>query len=143
MHRTAVTFPVTIVAVVDGRMRVLDVPNGSRLSDLDLLSLGDPNDQRASDFFKLKSIVVNRESVPRGAEVAVTLRTGDLIEVTREVLTGTYGSPGSSTLSNVAALGVAAAEEHRRRELFSPGETFPVRLGVGKNNVISRNGFAP
>ena len=143
MHRTAVTFPVTIVAVVDGRMRVLDVPNGSRLSDLDLLSLGDPNDQRASDFFKLKSIVVNRESVPRGAEVAVTLRTGDLIEVMREVLTGTDGSPGSSPLSNVAALGVAAAEEHRRRELFSPGETFPVRLGVGKNNVISRNGFAP
>lgn len=123
---------VTIVAVVDGRMRVVDVPRGSRLSDIDVLSLGDKNDPRAADFFTVKSIVVNREPVPHGAEVAVTLRTGDLIEVARENLNGN-GSPRE----NVAAFGAAAAEEQRRRQWASD-----VTL-VSANNVISRNGFAP
>ena len=75
---------VTVVAVVDGRMRVVDVPRGARLSDVDLASLGGPGDARAAEFSSVVSVAVNREPVPPGAEVAVTLRVGDLVEVTRQ-----------------------------------------------------------
>ena len=87
---------VTVVAVVDGRMRVVDVPRGARLSDVDLASLGGPGDARAAEFSSVVSVAVNREPVPPGAEVAVTLRVGDLVEVTRARLAAADGgSPGA------------------------------------------------
>lgn len=131
---------VTVVAVVDGRMRVVDAPRGARLCDVDLASLGGgPGDARAAEFFETVSVAVNREPVPPGAEVAVTLRMGDLVEVTRERLSTARGeSPGGvgSPSGGVATLGAAAAEEARRRA--SLGDEL-----VTANNVVSAKGFFP
>jgi ppGpp synthetase/RelA/SpoT-type nucleotidyltranferase len=130
---------VTVVAVVDGRMRVVDVPRGARLSDVDLASLGGPGDARAAEFSSVVSVAVNREPVPPGAEVAVTLRVGDLVEVTRARLAAADGgSPGASRElgAAAAALGAAAAEEARRRA--SLGDEM-----VTANNVVSAKGFFP
>jgi hypothetical protein len=130
---------VTVVAVVDGRMRVVDVPRGARLSDVDLASLGGPGNARAAEFSSVVSVAVNREPVPPGAEVAVTLRVGDLVEVTRARLAAADGgSPGASRElgAAAAALGAAAAEEARRRASF--GDEM-----VAANNVVSAKGFFP
>ena len=130
---------VTVVAVVDGRMRVVDVPRGARLSDVDLASLGGPGNARAAEFSSVVSVAVNREPVPPGAEVAVTLRVGDLVEVTRARLAAADGgSPGASRElgAAAAALGAAAAEEARRRA--SLGDEM-----VTANNVVSAKGFFP
>ena len=131
---------VTVVAVVDGRMRVVDAPRGARLCDVDLASLGGgPGDARAAEFFETVSVAVNREPVPPGAEVAVKLRMGDLVEVTRERLSTARGeSPGGvgSPSGGVATLGAAAAEEARRRA--SLGDEL-----VTANNVVSAKGFFP
>jgi ppGpp synthetase/RelA/SpoT-type nucleotidyltranferase len=92
--------PVFVIAVVDKQMRVLEVPRGSRLSDVDYSSVaGTP---RAAEWMRVASVAVNRESVPPGAEVAVTLRMGDLIEVTHERLGSPAGS-GSGSAGRVAA----------------------------------------
>ena len=77
--------------------------------------------------------------MPPGAEVAVTLRMGDLVEVTRERLSTARGeSPGGvgSPSGGVATLGAAAAEEARRRA--SLGDEL-----VTANNVVSAKGFFP
>ena len=128
---------VTVVAVVDGRMRVVDVPRGARLSDVDLASLGGPGNARAAEFSSVVSVAVNREPVPPGAEVAVTLRVGDLVEVTRARLAAADGgSPGASRElgAAAAALGAAAAEEARAPRAvsatrWSPPTTWSPRRG--------------
>ena len=116
---------VTVVAVVDGRMRVVDVPRGARLSDVDLASLGGPGDARAAEFSSVVSVAVNREPVPPGAEVAVTLRMGDLVEVTRERLPTARrgGSPS----------GLEFKEARRRASL---GDEL-----VAANHAVSATGF--
>ena len=67
---------VTVVAVVDGRMRVVDGARGARPSDVDLASLGGPGNARAAEFSSVVSVAVNREPVPPGAEVAGTTMRG-------------------------------------------------------------------
>lgn len=112
---------VTVVAVVDGRMRVVDVPRGARLSDVDLASLGGgPGDARAAEFSSVVSVAVNREPVPPGAEVAVTLRMGDLVEVSRARLRSVRGGSPDAELSS-----------------FLSDEL------VTANNVVSAKGFFP
>ena len=112
---------VTVVAVVDGRMRVVDVPRGARLSDVDLAGLGGgPGDARAAEFSSVVSVAVNREPVPPGAEVAVTLRMGDLVEVSRARVRSVRGGSPDAELSS-----------------FLSDEL------VTANNVVSAKGFFP
>ena len=126
---------VTVVAVVDGRMRVVDVPRGARLSDVDLASLGGPGNARAAEFSSVVSVAVNREPVPPGAEVAVTLRVGDLVEVTR--------APGGG--GRRVARRVARARRRRRRARAAAAEEARRRASLGDemvtaNNVVSAKG---
>ena len=116
---------VVVVAVVDGRMRVVSVPRGARLRDADLARLGGAGDARAAEFSSVVSVAVNREPVPPGAEVAVTLRMGDLVEVTRERLPTARrgGSPS----------GLEFKEARRRASL---GDEL-----VAANHAVSATGF--
>ena len=70
---------VFVIAVIDSEMHMLEVPRGARLSDVEAVM------RAVADFNVPSSVAVNREAVPPGAEVAVQLRMGDLIEVTRGV----------------------------------------------------------
>ena len=112
--------PIFIIAVVDGVMRMLEVPRGTRLSDVDVTRGG--ADAGASppagapapgERARSLTVVVNREAVPPGAEVAVQLRMGDLIEVTH--------APGHAGWAECAELGLqaAAAVEKQRVRLGS------------------------
>ena len=91
---------------------------------------------RTAEFTAVESVAVNRETVPPGAEPAVTLRMGDLVEVRRRRLGGSpEGSPSTgSKLSHAAA---AAIEEQRRR-LSSTLKMDVSSLDGGVSNVVQR-----
>uniref|UniRef100_A0A7S0KK73 RelA/SpoT domain-containing protein n=1 Tax=Micromonas pusilla TaxID=38833 RepID=A0A7S0KK73_MICPS len=133
-----VSAPIFVVVVVDGEMAVVELPKGSRLSDVDFASVcGDePGAVRTAEFTAVESVTVNRETVPPGAEPAVTLRMGDLVEVRRRALGGSpEGSPSTgSKLSHAAA---AAIEEQRRR-LSSALKMDVSSLDGGVGNVVPR-----
>ena len=133
-----VSAPIFVVVVVDGDMAVVELAKGARLSDVDFASVcGDePGAVRTAEFTAVESIAVNRESVPPGAEPAVTLRMGDLVEVRRRRLGGSpEGSPSTgSKLSHAAA---AAIEEQRRR-LSSTLKMDVSSLDGGVSNVVQR-----
>ena len=101
--------PIFVAVVVDGELAVCELSKGTRLSDVDFASVcGDS--ARTAEFTSVESIRVNREVVPAGAEPAVMLRMGDLVEVTRRRLGGSpEGSPSTGSKLGDAA---AAAEEH-------------------------------
>ena len=130
--------PIFVVVVVDGDMAVVELAKGARLSDVDFASVcGDePGAARTAEFTAVESVAVNRETVPPGAEPAVTLRMGDLVEVRRRRLGGSpEGSPSTgSKLSHAAA---AAIEEQRRR-LSSTLKMDVSSLDGGVSNVVQR-----
>jgi GTP pyrophosphokinase len=139
--------PIFVIAVVDGEMRVVEVPRGARLSDVDVVSIAG----RATAFTSAvqKSVAVNRETVPPGAEVAVQLRMGDLIEVT----TTTKAAVHAPCVVGSAA---AAAVEKQRRRLSGSlsSQMSAIEMDVSalnldqlSNNVVKRGpapkGFHP
>ena len=134
--------PIFVVAVVDGAMRVLEVPRGAALSDA-VLALG-VDDGRLSEFQTVSSVSVNRETVPRGAEPAIELHMGDLLEISHDAIAGgesPEGSPGTSAGS------VLAIEAQRRRLMSAVGESIdvvaPPGLGHGVVPVSSGVKRAP
>ena len=133
-----VSAPIFVVVVVDGEMAVVELPKGSRLSDVDFASVcGDePGAARTAEFTAVEAVAVNRETVPPGAEPAVTLRMGDLVEVRRRQLGGSpEGSP--STGSKLSHAAQAAVEEQRRR-LSSALKMDVSSLDGGVGNVVPR-----
>ena len=101
--------PIFVIAVVDGEMRVVETARGTRLSDVDVVGGAGAGAGAAATA----RVVVNRETVPPGAEVAVQLRMGDLIEVTTTTNTSTSSTKGCAALGSEAA---AAVEKQRRSE---------------------------
>ena len=81
---------------------------------------------RASEFLEIKSIAVNREQVPVGAEGAVRLRMGDLIEVTHERVRF-----GSSVISEIPAPRPTHLGKH-------PPSHTSSGVGVGVGVMIAR-----
>lgn len=142
--------PVYVVFAVDGRVRVLELPEGSRLSDVDLAALGadeaadDVAQSRASEFFSVDAVAVNGEEVPPGAEPAVTLRMGDLVEATTGRVRGSSpeGSPGTSAGSALGAVAAAAAEEARAKLARASLGMDVVRLD-GARVRAAADGFRP
>ena len=89
---------------------------------------------RTAEFTTVESIRVNREVVPAGAEPAVMLRMGDLVEVTRRRLGGSpEGSPSTGSKLGDAA---AAAVEEQRRRLSSALKMDVSSLDGGVSNVV-------
>ena len=139
--------PVYVVAAVDGRVRVLELPEGARLSDVDVAALGADEDardvatSRASEFFSVDAVAVNGEDVPPGAEPAVTLRMGDLVEATTGRVRGSSpeGSPGTSAGSALGAVAAAAAEEARAKLARATLAMDVARVG----SVAAADGFRP
>ena len=140
-----------VVVVVDGGVRVLELAEGARLSDVDLARLRDEASPegdssvyaRASEFRSVASVSVNGERVPPGAEVAVTLRMGDVVVATTTRVEGSSpeGSPGTSAGTALGSAAYAAVEEHRRR--LSEGLDIDVHgLGGVTNSAVPRFGRA-
>jgi hypothetical protein len=98
---------------------------------------------RASEFRSVASVSVNGERVPPGAEVAVTLRMGDVVVATTTRVEGSSpeGSPGTSAGTALGSAAYAAVEEHRRR--LSEGLDIDVHgLGGVTNSAVPRFGRA-
>lgn len=125
--------PIFVAVVVDGELAVCELSKGTRLSDVDFASVcGDS--ARTAEFTTVESIRVNREVVPAGAEPAVMLRMGDLVEVTRRRLGGSpEGSPSTGSKLGDAA---AAAVEEQRRRLSSALKMDVSSLDGGVSNVV-------
>ena len=138
--------PVYVVAAVDGRVRVLELPEGARLSDVDVAALGADEDardvatSRASEFFSVDAVAVNGEDVPPGAEPAVTLRMGDLVEAT------TGRVRGSSPEDRRGPPRVRVGRRRRRRRGGGRAELARATLAMDVarvGSVAAADGFRP